>query len=101
MELTFQDIKLKKLLRKGGPGFRETSFNRIMSKICSHWGLEACMYGDELLCGSPQMTLPYSKCGRTSALYKSGNVLLSGIAKDFFINPNTDFPFLTATAVCL
>ena len=49
----------------------------------------------------PQITLPYSKCGRTSALYKSGNVLLSITAKDFFINPNTDFPFLMAIAVCL
>ena len=47
----------------------------------------------------PQLTLPYSKCGRTSALYKSGNVLLSITAKDFFINPNTDFPFLMAIAV--
>ena len=54
-----------------------------------------------LLKNGPQITLPYSKCGRRSALYKSGNVLLSITAKDFFINPNTDFPFLMAIAVCL
>ena len=47
------------------------------------------------------MKSPYSRCGRTTEVYKRGIVVSSNAMNECLINPKTLFTFFTAVDACV